>query len=282
MAELPVLGVGLGYRPELRDHLRAGDRRIDFLEVIADPFLDAGPERAAELERLRALVPVVPHGLALSIGSAAGLEDGYLDQLAGLVERLAAPWFSDHLGFTRAAGLELGHFVPLPFTWEAAEVVRRNLDRARARLGVPLLLENITAPFVLPGAEMTEAEFLRAIVDGSDTGLLLDLTNLHVNSANLGLDVDSFLASAPLERVMEIHIAGVRPAEVSPGRLSVLADSHDAPVPEPVWALLARLLAIAPVRAVVLERDERLGEFDEIDADLRRARAIWEQARVAA
>jgi uncharacterized protein (UPF0276 family) len=282
MAELPVLGVGLGYRPELCGHLRAEDRRIDFLEVIADPFLEAGPERATELERLRALVPVVPHGLALSIGSAAGLEDSYLDGLARLVERLAAPWFSEHLGFTRAAGLELGHFVPLPFTWEAVEVVRRNLDRARARLGVPLLLENITAPFVLPGAEMTEAEFLRAIVDGGDAGLLLDLTNLHVNCANLGLDVDSFLEAAPLERVAELHIAGVRPGEASRGRPADLADSHDAPVPDAVWALLERVLAVAPVRALVLERDERLGELDEIDADLRRARAIWEQARVAA
>lgn len=282
MSELPVLGVGLGYRPELRGHLLAGDRRIDFLEVIADSFLEAGPERATELERLRALVPVVPHGLALSIGSAAGLEDGYLDHLARLVERLAAPWFSEHLGFTRAAGLELGHFVPLPFTWEAVEVVRRNLDHARARLGVPLLLENITAPFVLPGAEMTEAEFLRAIVDGTDTGLLLDLTNLHVNCANLGLDVDSFLASAPLERVAELHIAGVRPGEASPDLRTDLADSHDAPVPDVVWALVEQVLAVAPVRALVLERDERLGELDEIDADLRRARSIWEQARVAA
>jgi uncharacterized protein len=282
MAELPVLGVGLGYRPELRGHLRAGERRIDFLEVLADPFLDAGPERAVELERLRALCPVVPHGLALSIGSAAGLDGGYLDDLARLVERLAAPWFSEHLGFTRAAGLELGHFVPLPFTWEAVEVVRQNLDHARARLGVPLLLENITAPFVLPDGEMTEAEFLRAIVTGSDAGLLLDLTNLHVNHVNLGLDVDAFLAAVPLERVAEIHIAGVRPGDASRGRRTDLADSHDAPVPEAVWALLERVLGVAPVRAVVLERDERLREFDEIDADLRRARAIWEQAHAAA
>src|SRR5262249_47497907 len=141
---------------------------------------------------------------------------------------------------------------------------------------------NITAPFLLPRAEMTEAEFLRAVLEDSDTGLLLDLTNLYVNSVNLGTDAREFLDSAPLERVVEIHVAGVRAAEVSRGALADVADSHDAPVPEPVWALVERVVAIAPVRALVLERDGRLGEFDEIDADLRRARAIWEQARVAA
>jgi hypothetical protein len=216
-------------------------------------------------------MPVVPHGLALSIGSAAGLDEGYLDRLARLVERLAAPWLGEHLGFTRAGGLELGHFVPLPFTGEAVEVVRRNLDRARARLGVPLLLENITAPFLLPRAEMTEAEFLRAVVEGSDTGLLLDLTNLYVNASNLGTDVEAFLEEVPLERVAEIHVAGTRSDGAS------LVDSHDAPVPEAVWALAERLVAVAPVRALVLERDDRLGEFAEIDADLRRARVIWER-----
>jgi hypothetical protein len=272
----PFLGVGLGYRPELRRHVLAQERPIDFVEVIADHFLDASPERSAELDGLRALVPVVPHGLALSIGSAAGLDDGYLDRLARLVERLAPPWFSEHLGFTRAAGLELGHFAPLPFTWEAVDVVRRNLRQARARLGVPLLLENITAPFVLPGAEMTEAEFLRAIVDGNDAGLLLDLTNLYVNAGNLQAALASFLAAAPLERVVEIHVAGVRSSETS------LADSHDAPVPEAVWSLVEQVLSVAPVRALVLERDDRLAELEEIDTDLRRARAIWEQARVSA
>jgi uncharacterized protein (UPF0276 family) len=282
MGTLPILGVGLGYRPALRRHLTAEPRRVDFVEVIADHFLDMRPERAAELDWLRARVPVVPHGLSLSIGSAGGLDDAYLDALARLVERLAPPWLSEHLGFTRAAGLELGHFAPLPFTREAVDVVRRNLDQARARLGVPLLLENITAPFLLPGAEMTEAEFLRAVLEGSNTGLLLDLTNLYVNALNLGTDARTFLETAPLERVVEIHVAGVRPGEVSRGELADLADSHDAPVPEPVWALVERVVAIAPVRALVLERDGRLGEFEEIDADLRRARAIWEQAHAAA
>jgi uncharacterized protein (UPF0276 family) len=265
---LPTLGVGLGFRDPYRSDLFLHRGRVDFLEITADHFLDAPPEKERELELLADHFRLVPHGLDLSLGSAEGVDPAYLRKLARLVERVKPPWWSEHIAFTRAGGVEVGHLSPLPFAREALEVLCRNIALVRRWIPAPLVLENITYTVALPGAEMSEAEFLAQLAERTDCGLLLDVTNLHTNAVNHGYAAGEFLARLPLERIVQLHFTGGHWEE------GVLVDSHSQPTPAPVWALLDEVLARAPVKGVVLERDENLPPIEALLEELDRARSM--------
>ena len=140
MRFLGVLGFWEPFLSEV--FLHAGE--IDFLEIIADHYFDPTRRKAEELELLAAHFPLVPHGLDLSLGSAEGLDEEYVRRMAALVNQLNPPWWSEHIAFTRAGGVEIGHLSPVPFTWEALEVLARNIRTVQARIAAPLILENIT------------------------------------------------------------------------------------------------------------------------------------------
>src|SRR5688572_14619435 len=164
------LGNGLAYRPSFRAELFAQRSQVDFLEVIADHYFDCSAEKLAELDLLAAHFPIVPHGLDLSIGSAEGLDPLYLEKLAALVERLDPPWWSEHLCFTKAGGVSLGHLAALPYTQEAVDTVARNVETVRRWIKAPLLLENITAVVVIPEGEMDEAGFVSRVLETTGCG----------------------------------------------------------------------------------------------------------------
>lgn len=265
---LPSLGVGLGFREPFRSELFLHRPEVDFLEITADHYFGAGPEKQRELELLAEHFTLIPHGLNLSLGSADGLDPDYLRRFAALVHRLQPPWWSEHIAFTRAGGVEIGHLASLPFTREAVRTVCRNIAMARQSIDAPLILENITFVVSLPGAEMTEAEFIGEILEQSECGLLLDVTNLHTNAVNHGYDPEAFLDRLPLERIVQLHFVG---GHVHDG---VLVDSHSQPTPPAVWDLLETVLRRAPVRGVILERDENLPPFPELLGELSQAREM--------
>ena len=274
--DLPALGVGLGFRDPFLGELfleqSAVDfleqSAVDFLEITADHFLGAPAAGGDALALLADHFPLIPHGLNLSLGSAEGLDPGHVGRLAALVDRLDPPWWSEHIAFTRAGGVEIGHLAPLPFTREAVDVLCRNVAAVRRQIAAPLILENITSPFTLPGAEMTEGQFLAEVTARTGCGLLLDVTNLYTNAVNHGGDPDRVLDDMPLERAVQLHFVGGEWAE------GVLIDSHSRPAPPEVWALLEEVVARAPVRGIILERDENLPPLSELTAELARARGI--------
>ncbi|PPD43661.1 MAG: hypothetical protein CTY15_08950 [Methylocystis sp.] len=265
--EAPALGSGIGYRPQFRADLFENRARVDFLEIIADHYFDAPAEKLKELDLLRAHFPLVAHGLDLSIGSAEGIDPAYLDKFAQLVARIDPPWWSEHLCFTRAGGIDIGHLAALPYKQEAIDVVARNVETVRRRIKAPLVLENITTVVSVPGGEMDEPEFLTRTLDATGCGWLCDVANLYTNAVNHGVDLDASFERWPWHRLVQIHYAG--------GRWSggVLIDSHDSATSEAVWALYDRIVARAPVKGVILERDERLPPFAELLDELARARA---------
>lgn len=272
--EAGALGSGLGYRPQFRADLFASRAQVDFLEIIADHYFDASPEKLKELDLLRAHFPLVAHGLDLSIGSAEGVDAAYLDKFARLIERIDPPWWSEHLCFTRAGGIDIGHLAALPFTQEAIDVVARNVETVRRRIKAPLVLENVTTVVRVPGGEMDEPEFLTRVLDATGCGWLCDVANLHANAVNHGVDLDATFDRWPWDRLVQIHYAGGR------WRGGVLIDSHDCATSEAVWALYDRVVARAPVKGVILERDERLPPFAELLDEVARARAtLTEQGR---
>ena len=258
---------GYSYRRAYAAQTYAARQRIDVLEIVADHFFSASCAR--ELALLAEHFTLLPHGLDLSLGSAEGLNEAYLRRFAEVVRAARAPWWSEHVAFTRAGGISIGHLAPLPFTHEALSVIARNLARAREVLGdIPCLLENIAAPAVLAGAEMDEPHFLAALVERTGCGLLLDVENLHANALNFGFDIDRYLEVLPVEAVVALHVAG------GEWNGATYVDSHARPVAEDVWQLTERICARFPVRAIVVERDEALPPFDDLLAEIERARAI--------
>lgn len=269
IATLPVLGAGLGYREPYRADLLLGGEGVDFLEVIADHYLDAPPEKLRELDRLAERFPLIPHGLDLSLGGADGLDAAYRDRLLGLVRRLDPPWWSEHVAFTRAGGVAIGHLAPVPFARQSLDVLAANIREVQERTETPLILENITYAFECSGSEYGEAEFLAELVDRTGCGLLLDVTNLHTNAVNHGFDPIAFLDHLPLDRVVQLHfVGGHREGDL-------LIDSHSAPAPPEVWALLDHVLARALVKGVILERDEDLPPFAVLLEEIGRVREVW-------
>ncbi len=266
--DLAPLGVGLGYRAPFRADLFANRDKVDFLEIVADHYFDAPREKQDELDLLANNFILIPHGLDLSLGSAEGVDSAYLDKFAALVARLDPPYWSEHLAFTRAGGVSFGHLACLPYTQEAIDVVARNVETVRRRIGVPLILENITATVLIPDAEMEEPEFVKAVLEATNCGWLCDVTNLFTNAFNEGRDAAGALDRWPWGRVVQMHFAGGR---ISDG---VLIDSHDGPTAPEVWRLLEAAVARSKVRGIILERDERLPPFVELLDEIEKARAI--------
>jgi len=269
---IPALGAGIGYRAPLKAELFHHQRKVDWLEIVAEHFLNPSPEKTQELQLLQNHFALIPHGIDLSLGSAEGVDFGHVAMLADLIEQVNPHYWSEHIAFTRAGGIEIGHLSPMPFTNEALDVLARNIRVVQQRISVPLILENITYIVEMP-SEMTEARFLRELVERTGCGLLLDVNNLYTNAVNHGYDLDAFLAEAPLESVVQLHFTGGEWAG------DLLIDSHSAATPEEVWQLLEEVVARAPVKGILLERDEKIPPISELLPELSRAREIGRRCK---
>lgn len=268
MKDLPNLGVGLGFRPPLRTDIFLNRDKIDFLEITTDHYIDARRSKLDELELLAATFPLIPHSLELSLGSAEGIEPDYLEKVAEVVETVKPAWFSDHICFTRSGGIKIGHLAPVPFTEEALSVFVRNIEKVKKRISTPLILENITYNIEYPSSEMSETTFIRRLLDETDCGLLLDVTNLYINSQNLGFDWKQYLDELPMERVVQLHFVG------SHRHGDRLIDAHANATEEKIWDVIRNVTKLADVRGAVLERDENFPNFDELAGELSAARSI--------
>lgn len=267
-SRLPKLGVGLGYRDSYRTDVFRNLSQIDFLEITADHFFDPKPQSSELLNLLSKHIPVIPHGLALSLGSADGLDLEYLKKLKELIHRVDPPWWSEHIAFTRAGGIDIGHLTPLPKTRESLRCLKGNIRVAMDEIGKPLILENITQTIRFPQDTYDEASFLGDLVHENDCGLLLDVTNLYINSVNHRFDPMDVLHRLPHDRIVQLHFVGFhREGET-------LIDSHAQPTNPEIWHLLEEVVKFADVRGAILERDEDLPPFEDLLGELERMHTI--------
>jgi len=272
--KIPDLGIGVAFRSPIDQQIRENSDRIDWLEVITEDFLFNTRAKDAALS-LAERFPLVPHGVEMSIGGDEEPDPAYLDGVAGLVAALRAPWFSDHLCFTRAGGVAVGALVPLSRTRAVAAMVARRAQRVQDYVGVPFLLENVST-YIDVGGELTDAEFVTEVLERCDCGMLLDVTNVYNNSVNLRFDPLPYLDAIPLERVLQVHVAGGTWAN------GLLQDNHAADVHPEAWELLGYVLPRSAVRGVLIERDGKLpGDFPAILGDVERARSVRAPAATA-
>ncbi|WCP15611.1 hypothetical protein sphantq_04087 [Sphingobium sp. AntQ-1] len=261
-------GFGLGLRtPHYQDFLTS-TAPVDFVEVISENFMIDGGRPRHILDQIRERHPVALHGVSMSIGSADGLDRAYLARLKTLVDHVDPLFVSDHLCWTRIAGFNAHDLLPLPYTEEALDLVCANILQAQDVLERPMLIENPSTYLQFTADSMTEWQFLNAMCARTGCALLLDVNNIYVSAINHGFDPMTYLDGVPADRVRQIHLAGH-----SQGR-DCLIDTHDQPVPPPVWALYAEACRrIGPV-ATMIERDDDIPPLADLLAELDMARAI--------
>jgi uncharacterized protein len=262
MRHLKKLGIGIGFREPFRADIFLHRDQIDFLEITADHYFDADAVKQDELRMLNDHFDLIPHGLDLSLGSAEGIDAEYLEKFAALIEFVKPEWFSDHLCFTKSGGTSIGHLAPVPYTNEALRVFVKNISDVRKRIDTPLILENITYMVRFPSSEMSEAEFITKVLEETDCGLLLDVTNLYINSRNFGFDWKKFLDEIPLERVVQMHFVG------SHRHGDKFIDGHAHKTESEIWEIFREVCRRCEIKGAVLERDANFPPFEEILEEL--------------
>jgi uncharacterized protein (UPF0276 family) len=254
-------GVGIGWRPEIAGFV-ARLPGLGFVEVVAESVHAHGELPTGLVELRERGVPVVPHGVKLSLGGAEPVDPARVTHLAAVAHRLAAPLVSEHIAFVRAGGVEAGHLLPIPRSREAVDAVVANVRRTQAELSVPIALEPIAALFDWPDDELDEGEFLTEILERTDALLLLDVANVYANARNRGTEPAALFDRLPLERVAYVHVAGGAEHE------GVYHDTHTDAVPQPVLDLIAALCERHRPPALMLERDGDYPAAAELSREL--------------
>jgi uncharacterized protein (UPF0276 family) len=273
----PSLGFGLGLRVDHYDAILSRrpplDRPVDWFEALTENYLVPGGKPLHFLTRIRERYPVVMHGVSMSIGSTAPLDRDYLGQVRALAARIEPEWISDHLCFTGVDGRNTHDLLPLPYTEEALANIVARVRTVQDILGRRILLENVSSYLEYRSSSMTEWDFLRAVAEQADCLILLDVNNIYVSSVNHEFDPLEYLHSIPVERVQQIHLAGHQ------NHGTYLIDTHDHPVPDPVWELYAEAVRRFGSVSTMIERDANIPPLDELLQELNEARALAARTR---
>lgn len=245
----PVTGAGLGLRLELIDELRAHPPgQIDFLEIAPENWIGVGGARGKALRHFSERYPLVCHGLSLSIGGPAPLDDDFLRSLKKFLDLHGARAYTEHLSYCGDLG-QLYDLMPIPFTEEAVRYVARRIRHVQDVLERRIGMENVST-YAMPDGDMDELAFLNAVVSEADCGFHLDINNIFVNSRNHGFDAMSYLDGIPADRIMYAHIAGHFREEDD-----LRIDTHGEDILPEVWELLDAAYARHGVFPTLLERD---------------------------
>ena len=269
MASLhPPLGFGLGLRVDHYETILADNPGVDWFEALTENYLVPGGKPLDNLMRIRERYPMVLHGVSLSIGSTQPLDRDYLAQLKALAARVEPKWVSDHLCWTGIAGRNMHDLLPLPYTEEALANVVERVRTVQDILGWRILLENVSSYVSYRESQVSEWQFLREIAERADCLILLDVNNIYVSSVNHEFDPLEYLNAIPVDRVQQIHLAGHE------NHGDYLIDTHDHPVPDPVWELYGAALRRFGNVSTMIERDANIPPLEELCSELDAARQL--------
>jgi uncharacterized protein len=269
-SSLPVQA-GIGLRtPHLRRVLDETPP-VAWFEVHSENYFVAGGPALAELEAIRQRYPLSLHGVGMSLGGADDLDRDHLRLLKFLVDRIEPAAVSEHLCWSAIGGRWLNDLLPLPYTREALDQVCRHLDQVQSFLSRTLLVENVSSYLRFLPEEMPEWAFVAEVARRTGCGILLDVNNIYVSARNHGFDAADFLAGIPVDRVMEIHLAGHEEID------GLLIDTHSRPVDPAVWDLYRLALdRFGPVPTLI-EWDQDIPELEVLLAEAERAQQHLER-----
>jgi uncharacterized protein (UPF0276 family) len=267
-----ALGFGLGLRVDHYEAILADHPPVDWFEALTENYLVPGGKPLDYLMRIRERYPMVMHGVSLSIGSTQPLDRNYLAQVKALAARVEPHWISDHLCWTGIAGRNMHDLLPLPYTEEALSNVVERVRTVQDILGRRILLENVSSYVTYRDSRLTEWDFLREIAQRADCLLLLDVNNIYVSSVNHEFNPLDYLHAIPVDRVQQIHLAGHE------NHGDYLIDTHDHPVPDPVWELYSAAVRRFGNVSTMIERDANIPPLEELCSELDAARQLAERA----
>ena len=276
-----LLRAGAGLKPEHQRHILEARPDVGWFEVHAENYMGAGGPPHRYLTAIRERYPLSIHGVGLSIGSEAALDDAHLDRLAALLARYEPESFSEHLAWSTHGGVFLDDLLPLPYDRATLARVCEHIDQVQTRLGRRMLLENPATYVEFARSTMAEADFITEVVRRTGCGLLLDVNNAYVSAINHGRDVECYVDALPLQSVGEIHLAGFAVDRDAIGA-PLLIDSHGSPVAEAVWRLYEFALARVGAVATLIERDNDVPGLEALVSEAARADVLLRGVPVAA
>ncbi|MBC7372236.1 MAG: DUF692 domain-containing protein [Bdellovibrionaceae bacterium] len=266
----PAFFGGVGLRPTHYTHLLSeGAGSVQWFEAISENFMDSSGRPREILRKIRASYPVALHGVSMSLGSPEGINDLHLARLKSLADEIEPFVVSDHLCWNKFGSHYSHDLLPVEYTHESFSGLIRNIQQVQETLKRPLLVENVSAYIHSSRAEFTEWEFLVEVCQRTGCKILLDINNIYVNSVNFSFDPLEYLRAIPASLIGQIHLAGFTDMG------DYLFDTHSKPVHEKVWELFkfkAPDLAKVPV---LIEWDDDIPAFTELESELSRARQIW-------
>ncbi|SFH14088.1 hypothetical protein SAMN05216299_10198 [Nitrosospira sp. Nsp14] len=270
MESLRAASVGLGFRQELIPALKNRvPAVIDFFEIAPENWIELGGRYERDLRSFTERYPFVCHGLSLSIGSPAPLNETLLHSIRRFLDQHQIILYTEHLSYCSDDRGYLYDLLPVPFTEEAVRYVASRVRRVQEILERRIALENASFYVQAPVADMSEIEFIRAVLIEADCDLHLDVNNVYVNSVNHGYDPVEFIRAMPTERIVYLHIAGHHNEAQD-----LIIDTHGTEVIDPVWALLDETYQIHGVRPTLLERDFNIPPLEELVREIQRIDVI--------
>ncbi len=264
--ELPFLGFGVGLRRPHYGYVLDNRPTMDWFEVISENFMIAGGRPLEVLEQVRERYPIVLHGVSMSLGSTDALNREYLRDLARLTRRFEPAWISDHLCWTGVGGHNLHDLIPLPYTEEALRHVARRIREVQGILERLILIENVSSYMEFTISTLSEWEFLAAVAEEADCGILLDINNIYVSAFNHRFDPLAYIDAIPVNRVAQFHLAG------HSDHGTYLLDTHDHPVCDAVWSLYEYAVRRFGEVSTLIEWDDNIPQFEELAATADEAR----------
>jgi len=255
--DIPNLGIGIGLRIPHYQDIFEHQPDIDWFEIISENFMVEGGKPLENLHRILERYPVVQHGVSLAIGSPTPLDFDYLKKLKDLTKVTKTPWVSDHLCWGQTPGGHYHDLLPLPYTNEVIDYVAERARIVQDYLELPFALENLSSYVEYKMDEMPEWEFYSAIVEKADINMMLDVNNIYVSSRNHGFDPMEYINNIPMERVIQIHLAG------HSDHGDYVLDTHDDYVRDEVWALYGEVYPRTGGVSTLLEWDDNFIPLQE-------------------
>ena len=253
-----LTGAGIGLRrvmaKELVEEIQA---EIDFFELAPENWIGLGGRLGRQLKEISLERPIIAHGLSLSIGGPAPLDEDLVHAIKDFIKTHNITIYSEHLSYTNDGG-QLYDLLPMPFTEEAVLYTADRVKRVQDILGHQISLENVSY-YLSPKTDFPEVEFVKAVIEEADCGLLLDVNNVYVNSINHGYDPIEYIKQLPLDRVTYLHVAGHYVEDDG-----LIVDTHGADVISPVWELLAVTYQLLGDVPTLLERDFNIPSLDHL------------------
>lgn len=269
---------GVGLKPEHYEKIVSERPAIGWFEVHAENYMEAGGPPHHYLTKVRADYPLSVHGVGLSIGAAAPLDEHHLARLKAVCDRYQPGLVSEHLAWSTHDGVYLNDLLPVPYTSETLDRVCEHIDQVQTTLARPILLENPSTYIVFETSEMSEIDFIKSVSQRTGCGLLLDVNNVFVSATNHGFDPRSYISGFPLDQVEEIHLGGHAADRDDLGQ-PLLIDAHGCEVADPVWGLFAETIARCGPRPTLIEWDNDVPEWDVLHREAFRAEAVLYRER---